>query len=100
LETEYVRINILLKDLMRYKSGGDMYIENKAFCLANEVKINNIIHKLDSIKVQIEMVVYSPGNKIVSVKDQSKALVILKTLKASVDSLDVSKEEVLTNPKI
>ena len=100
LETEYVRINVLLKDLMRYKSGGDMYVENKAFCVANELKINSIIYKLDSIKVQIEAVVYSPGNKIVSVKDQSKALVILKTLKASIDSLDVSKEEVLTNPKI
>lgn len=100
LETEYVRINMLLKDLMRYKSGGDMYLENKAFCLANEMKINSIIHKLDSIKVQIEMVVYSPGNKIVSVKEPNKASIILRTLKASVDSLDVSKEEVLTNPKI
>lgn len=100
LETEYLRINILLKDLKRYKSGGDMYIENKAFCLANEIKINDIIHKLDSIKDQIEKVVYAPGNKIVSIKEQNKALIILRTLKTSIDSLDVSKEKVLTNPKI
>jgi protein phosphatase len=99
LEAEYKRIDRLMDDLMRYKPGGDMYIENVTFCRKNEKTINILLHKLDSIKGQIETVVHAPGNKIVSVKDQSKAIVILKTLKVSVDSLDNLKEKILTNTK-
>lgn len=95
LETEYKRIALLKTDLIRYKPGGDMYLENEAFCLANEIKINRIISKLDSIKGQIETVVYAPGNIIVSVTDQNKAIEILKILNASVNKLDAMKEEIL-----
>jgi serine/threonine protein phosphatase PrpC len=99
LEIEYKRIDMLKKDLNRYNPGGDMYLENEEFCRMNEKKINDVINKLDSIKNQIESVVYAPGNTIVSVKDQNKAVLILKTLKTSIDNLDILKEEILTTSK-
>jgi len=99
LEIQYKRIDVLRKDLIRYRPGGDMYAENEAFCLEHEMKINNIVHQLDSIKTQIEMVVYAPGNKIVSVTNQNKAAAILKTLPESINKLDALKEEILTTSK-
>jgi hypothetical protein len=96
LEIQYKRINVMMKDLKRYRPGGDMYAENETFCLEHETKINKIVHQLDSIKIQIEMVVYAPGSKIVSLTNQNKAAAILTTLPESINKLDALKEDILT----
>lgn len=96
LEIQYKRIDVMMKDLMLYKPGGDMYAENETFCLNHEAMINNIVYQLDSIKSQIEMVVYASGSKIVSVTNQNKAAKILKTLPESINKLEALKEDILT----